>query len=327
MIIRSLRKNSSTTKGNSYQMNNKKIIITGINGFIGRNFLHVILEKSPDAQIYGIYRALRTVEHFIPVECDLSDREKVKCVLSEIRPDYIFHFAGTAYTNDWDILFSSNVRTTLNLLESVKELEFNPRIVIIGSAAEYGIAQKMPVNEMTIPNPASPYGASMCCRTNVALVFRNMGFDIIIGRVFNTTGADVTERTPVGSFARQIAQIEKGINEPVIYAGNLEPVRDFIDISDVAEAFYALAMKSEKGGIYNICSGAGHSIADILDIYVKLIPHHKITILKDKSLLRKNDIPSMYGDYTKIKEETGWEPSVPLNESLKSTLNFFRNRK
>jgi GDP-4-dehydro-6-deoxy-D-mannose reductase len=307
-------------------MNNKKILITGINGFVGKNFLQVFLEKSPEAQVYGIDRVLRTVEHFIHVECDLADREKVKCVLSEIRPDYIFHFAGTAYANDWDILFSSNVKTTLNLLESVKELVLNPRIIIIGSAAEYGIAQKMPVNEMVIQNPTSPYGASMCCRTNIALTFRNMGFDIIIGRVFNTTGAGVTERTPVGSFAKQIAQIEKVITEPVIHAGNLKPVRDFIDISDVAEAFYALSMKSEKGGIYNICSGAGHSIAEILELYMKLTPY-RITILKDQSLLRKNDVSGMRGDNTKIREETGWEPSVPLDESLKSTLNYFRNRK
>lgn len=306
-------------------MNNKKIIITGINGFIGRNFLHVLLEKHTNAKVYGIDRALRTVKHFIPVECDLADREKVKCVLSEVRPDYVFHFAGTAYANDWDILFSSNVKTTLNLLESVKELAFNPRIVIIGSAAEYGIVEKMPVNEMAMPNPISPYGASMCCRTNVALTFRNMGLDIIIGRVFNTTGAGVTERTPVGSFARQVAHIEKGFTEPVIHAGNLEPVRDFIDISDVAKAFYTLSMKSEKGGIYNICSGAGHSIADILDLYIKLTPN-RITILKDESLLRKNDVQCMYGDNLKIKEEIGWELSVPLDESLKSTLNYFRNR-
>lgn len=323
--------NLNTTGNNSYQMNNKKIIITGINGFIGRNFLHVLLEKSPDAHVYGIDRdgidrASGTVKYFIPLECDLADREKVKCVLSEVRPDYIFHFAGAAYANDWDLLFSSNVKTTLNLLESVKESVLNPRFIIIGSAAEYGIANKMPVNEMAIQNPTSPYGSSMCCRTNIALTFRNMGLDIVIGRVFNTTGAGVTERTPVGSFARQIAQIEEGIAEPVIHTGNLEPVRDFIDISDVAEAFYALSMKSEKGGIYNICSGAGHSIADILDIYLKLIPH-KITILKEQSLLRKNDIPSMYGDNTKIKEETGWEPSVSLDESLKSTLNYFRNHK
>ncbi len=318
--------NSSIIGSNSYQMNNKKIIITGINGFVGSNFLKVLLEKNPDAAIYGIDRAFRTEEPFTHVECDLTDREKVKCVLAEISPDYIFHFAGTAYASDWDTLFSANVKSTMNLLESAREMTFNPRIVIIGSAAEYGINEKVPVDEMAVPNPTSPYGASMCCRTNVALVFRNMGSDIIIGRVFNTTGAGVTERTPVGSFARQIAQIEKGIAEPVIHAGNLEPVRDFIDISDVAVAFYALAMKSEKGGIYNICSGAGHSIADILDLYMKLIPH-RITILKDQSLLRKNDIPRMYGDNMKIKEETGWEPSVPLEESLKSTLNYFRNRK
>ncbi len=315
----------STARDNSYQMNNKKIIITGINGFVGRNFLKVLLEKSPDAQVYGIDRAFNTAKNFTPVECDLNQREKVKSVLSEIKPDYIFHFAGIAYADDWDLLFSANVKTTLNLLESARESALNPRIVIIGSAAEYGIAEKMPVNEMAIPNPISPYGASMCCRTIVAFAFRNMGCDIIIGRVFNTTGAGVTDQTPVGSFASQISQIEKGRSEPIIHTGNLEPIRDFIDISDVGRAFYALALRSKNGGIYNICSGVGHSIADILDLYLKL-KSRRITILKDHSLLRKNDILRMYGDNTKIKEETGWEPSVSLEESLNITLNYFRNR-
>ncbi|MDO9098562.1 MAG: NAD-dependent epimerase/dehydratase family protein, partial [Candidatus Methanoperedens sp.] len=137
-------------------MNNKKILITGINGFVGRNFLHFLLEKSPNAEVYGIDHSFNTTEHFTPVECDLTQRETVKCVLSEISPDYIFHFAGTAYANDWETLFSANVKSTLNLLESAREMTFNPRIVIIGSAAEYGIAEKMPVDEMAAPNPTSP---------------------------------------------------------------------------------------------------------------------------------------------------------------------------
>ncbi|MCZ7384113.1 MAG: GDP-mannose 4,6-dehydratase [Candidatus Methanoperedens sp.] len=314
--------NSNTTGKNSYQMNNKKIIITGINGFIGRNFLQVLLEKSPDAHVYGIDRVFNNSEKFTPVECDLNKKEKVKSILSEISPDYIFHFAGTAYNNDWDALFSANVKSTVNLLESARELAFNPRFIIIGSAAEYGIAEKMPVDETAAPNPTSPYGASMSCRTNIAMAFRNMGSDVMVGRVFNTTGAGVTDRTPVGSFARQVAAIEKGLNEPV-HAGNLSPQRDFIDIEDVSNAFYFLALKSKKGGIYNICSGKPHSIATILDTY-KELSCRKFSIITDPALIRQNDTAAMYGDNRKIRAETGWKPEIGLHESLKRTLDFYR---
>jgi GDP-4-dehydro-6-deoxy-D-mannose reductase len=315
--------NSNSTGNSFYQMNNKKILITGINGFVGRNFLSVLLEKSPNAEVYGIDRSFNVPEHFIPVECDLTQREKVKCVLSEISPDYIFHFAGTAYANDCETLFSANVKSTLNLLESAKELTSNPRIIIIGSAAEYGIVEKIPVAETAPPNPASPYGASMSCRTNIALAFGNMGSDIVVGRVFNTTGAGVTHMTPVGSFARQVAEIEKGLHEPTIHAGNLIPERDFIDIKDVARAFYFLAMKGNKGSVYNICSGKPHSIATILNTYMEL-SQRKFHIICDPALIRQNDIATMYGDNRKIQDETGWKPEIGLHESLKRTLDYYR---
>ncbi len=315
--------NSNTTGNNFYLMNNKKILITGINGFVGRNFLQVLLEKSPNAEVYGIDRSFNTAEHFTPVECDLAERQKVKCVLSEISPDYIFHFAGTAYANDWETLFSANVKSTLNLLESARVITFNTRIIIIGSAAEYGIAEKMPVDEMAAPNPTSPYGASMSCRTNIALAFRNMGFDIIIGRVFNTTGGGVTGRTPAGSFAKQVAGIEKGLLEPAVHTGNLSPQRDFIDIEDVSSAFYLLALKSKKGGIYNICSGKPHSIESLLKIYAEL-SNRKFSIITDPALVRPDDIAIIYGNNRKIQAETGWRPKIEFHESLKRTLDHYR---
>jgi GDP-4-dehydro-6-deoxy-D-mannose reductase len=313
----------NTTGNNFYQMNNKKIIITGINGFIGRSFLYVLLEKSPDVQVYGIDRVFNNAENFTPVECDLNQKEKVKRALSEISPDYVFHFAGTAYTNDWDALFSANVKSTLNLLESAKELASSPRFIIIGSAAEYGVAEKMPVDETAAPNPTSPYGSTMSCRTNIAMAFRNMGCDVAVGRVFNTTGAGVTDRTPVGSFARQVAALEKGLSEPSVHAGNLSPERDFIDIEDVSNAFYFLALKSKKGGVYNICSGKPHSIATLLDTY-KELSSRKFSIITDPALVRQNDTAIMYGDNRKIRAETGWKPETGLRESLKRTLDYYR---
>lgn len=311
---------------NFYLMNNKKIIITGINGFVGKNFLRVLKQLSPDSEVYGVDRKFSEAKNFIPIKCDLVDKDQVRSIISEISPDYIFNFAGTAYDKDWNNLFKGNVKSTLPLLESVLELNsINPRIISIGSAAEYGdiSPELLPVDEKVMPEPTSLYGASMCCRTNVALAFRNMGCDIVIGRVFNITGPGVSENSPVGSFAKQIAEIEKGKKEPVIHTGNLNPGRDFIDIRDVARAFYYLALKSRKGGIYNICSGTPQTIKQILDTLLN-ISHAHIKVVTDPALIRQKDISMMFGSNQKIKDDIGWTPEISLKDSLKETLNYYR---
>lgn len=317
--------NLSIIDKGSCLMNKKKIIITGINGFVGKNFLNVLKKLSHDSDVYGVDRRFGKTDDFTSIKCELTEKKSVKSMLSEVLPDYIFHFAGTAYDQDWNNLLNGNVKSTLSLLESVSELAMNPRIVIIGSASEYGnISQELlPVLETTMPNPASLYGTSMCCRTNVALAYRNMGCDITIGRVFNITGCGVSENSPIGSFSKQIAQIEKGQKEPVIHTGNLNSVRDFIDIMDIAKAFYYLGFKSNKGGIYNVCSGNSNSIKQILDILLNLSTH-QIKIVTDIGRFRERDISIMIGNNQKIKYETGWEPAICLEESLKETLDSYR---
>ena len=305
-------------------MNNKKIIITGINGFVGKNFLNVLKKLSPDSQVYGVDRKFGKTDDFTSIKCDLTEKESVKSMLTEVLPDYIFHFAGTAFDKEWNNLLNGNVNSTLSLLESVVELGLNPRIVSIGSASEYGNISPadIPVDESIALNPASPYGASMCCRTNIALAFMNMGCDISIGRVFNITGHGVSEKSPVGSFAKQIVIVENGELD-VIHTGNLDPVRDFVDIMDIAGAFYDLALKGKTRGIYNICSGNPHSIKEILDILSNLSTH-QIKISMDPALIRQKDISIIYGNNHKIKNDIGWSPSVSLEESLNQTLGFYR---
>ncbi len=304
-------------------MHNKKVVITGINGFVGKNFLKILKELSPDSEVYGLDRRFNETNNFTPIKCDLTEKDKVKTLFSEISPDYIFHFAGITYDKDWNNLYEGNARSTLSLLESVAELMLNPRVIIIGSAAEYGNPELLPVDEKAMPNPTTPYGAAMCCRTNVALAFMNMGYDISIGRVFNITGSGVSENSPVGSFAKQLAEIEKGKKDSVIHTGNLDPRRDFIDITDVATAFYYLALKGRKGGIYNVCSGESHSIKEVLDIFLKFSTPGIKTVI-EPALVRQKDISSIFGNNKKIKDETGWKTSISLEDSLRETLDFYR---
>lgn len=310
-------------------MKNKKVIITGINGFLGINFLRFLQESEPSAKIFGLGRNLagQKKDNISAIECDITNENHTKSIISEIKPDYIFHFAGIGNNNDWKKLFDSNVNTTISLLESIKNIESSkPRTIIIGSAAEFGqiFPNLLPISEETPSNPISRYGVSMSWRAIVTRYYANIGLDVIYARIFNITGPGVSNLSPAGSFAEQIVQIEYHNKEPVIYCGNLEPKRDFIDIKDVMNAIYLLALKGKSKETYNICSGKSIPIIDILNLLLQNSKFNiKITI--DPSRVRQIDVLEVYGTHNKISIDTKWEPRISIEESLKETLNYYRN--
>ena len=306
-------------------MNNKKIVITGINGFLGKNLLRLIVNLSPSAQIYGLSKIFDNEDNFVAVKCDLTNKKHTKLVISEIKPDYIFHLAGIGNNDDWEKLFDSNVVTTISLLESIRCLGSPvPRTIVIGSAAEYGSPESLPICEEMSSNPMSRYGASMSCRAVITKFYANIGLDVILARIFNITGPGVSELSPVGSFVKQIVQIEREKKYPTIDCGNLEPKRDFIDIDDAMKALYFLALKGKSKETYNICSGKSISIREMLDILLsnsKL----KINVSIDRSKVRQIDIPDIYGSDRKIYRDIEWMPTTTIEESLKRTLDYYRN--
>jgi len=304
----------------------EKLVIAGIEGFIGHNFFQALRGLSPTAQVYGIDKSFRGKKDFTAVPCDLTDKKQIKDVLSKIQPNYVFHLAGVPYSESWDSLYEGNVKTTISLLESIKEMKApRPRVVIVGSAAEYGFVSpnSLPINESTLPNPISLYGASMCCRTIAAITYKNMGLDVVVGRIFNVLGHGLSEQSPIGSFAKQIVKAEKGNKEPVISAGRLDVRRDFLDIADATRALYLLALHGKSGEVYNICSGKSFSIGEALRLLLKNtgLAFKVITV---PSKIRKIDVPEVYGSYQKIKEDTGWQPAISMEESLKRTLKYYR---
>lgn len=310
-----------------YPMKNKKVLITGIEGFVGNNFFQVFQELCPSAQVYGLGRSFRQRKGFTAVSCDLNNEEQTRKIILGVQPDYIFHLAGVVCSDDWDELFEGNVKTTISLLESIKEVGISkPKIVIIGSAAEYGyvLPDFLPVKENAPLNPLSKYGASMCSRTAVAMAYKNAGLDIIVARVFNALGPGLSEHFSIGSFSKQIATIEKKGKESTISTGRLDPKRDFVDIADVARALYLLSLHGKFGEIiYNVCSGKSWSIGDILHILLKGSSQH-IQIITDPLKIRQIDVLDIYGSCRKIREDTGWQPMISIEESLTRTLNYHR---
>ncbi len=301
-------------------MNNKTILITGNSGFIGTHLTATLSAAFPKAAIKGADR-VSSPNNSETYVVNLLEPEPTFRMIEKIRPDYIFHLAGTIYSRDWQKLYLGNVKTTLNIMEGVKKAGFPCRIVIPGSAAEYGrvSAAELPITESQIPNPIVPYGVAKVWQTTIAGYYNSYGVDVVIGRMFNIIGPGAPAGLSVGAFARQLGKIKRGELPPKISVGNLEPRRDFIDISDACRGLIAVAAKGQRGEVYNICSGHSVAMREILD---KMIASSgtKVDVVVDSSRFKTNDIDDIFGDNAKIKMATGWHPAISIGQSIKNLM-------
>ena len=266
------------------------------------------------------------------VTCDILDKEELKKMLEEIKPDKIFHLAGLTFDPDSyqspEKFYITNVFGTINLLEAVKRLGINPLIHIACSSAEYGLIleNENPITETNHFRPISPYGISKLSQDMVGYQYhKNRGLRIIRTRAFNISGPGEKENFVCSSFARQIALIEKGKQEPTIYVGNLDSKRDFVDIRDVVKAYWLAVDKGISGEVYNLCTGKAYSIREMLDILLRMTKED-ITVKQDPERMRPSDIPLQVGSFQKFHKQTGWEPIISLQETLKDLLNYWRGK-
>jgi len=217
---------------------------------------------------------------------------------------------------------------TVRLLDEIVRLGINPRILLAGSAEEYGkvTPEQIPIRETNPLNPSSPYGAS---KAAVSLLFKQyctkFGLPVLYVRAFNHIGPGQAPGFVTVDFAKQIAEIEAGKREPVMKVGNLEARRDFTDVRDVVGAYWILIREGSPGEVYNVASGTAPAIKEILEILLQKASV-KIEVLKDQTRMRPSDVPILLGDIAKIKAKTGWEPTISLDRSLEDILNYWRQK-
>jgi len=300
------------------------VLVTGINGFIGSHLARVIEADMPNVSVIGVDRIMLPANMKIPyVQVDLLDKEATTQLIEATQPEYIVHLAGVIYSDNWQELYNGNVQSTVNLLEAVKTLSKPVRVIIPGSAAEYGAASAtdLPLTEQQIPNPVSPYGVAKVWQTTVARYYAAQGIDVQIGRVFNVIGKGMPENLSIGSFASQLSKINTGALPPQLAVGNLKPKRDFVDVEDVCRAFISMADKGHSGEICNICSGISIAIEDLL---LMMIARTKlnIRITIDSSRVKKADIHDIYGDNSRLAA-TGWQVTVPLEKSIEQIMDSY----
>lgn len=315
-----------------------KVLITGVTGFVGSHMVEYLLKRG-DCEIYGLKRwqdRMDNVEHlknkFITVEGDITDSVSMRRLISKIQPDKMFHLAAQSFVpTSWnapeDTLFT-NIIGTVKIFEAVRDAGINPDIQIACSSEEYGLVypKEVPIKEDNPLRPLSPYGVSKIgCDYLGYQYYKSYGLRIIRTRAFNHEGPRRGEVFVTSNFAKQIAEIEKGINEPIIYVGNLAARRDWSDVRDIVHAYWLAAEKGESGEVYNIASGKSRTVKEMLDT---LLSFSKVDIKveQDPSRMRPSDVEILEGDASKFKKITGWKPEISFEKTLKDTLNYWRNK-
>lgn len=281
---------------------------------MGQNLCALLKETAPESRVVGTDRTAASAGTLC---VDLLEKKDVADLIVELRPDYIFHLAGVIYSKDWEAHYKGNVETTINIFEAVKGSGLKTRVIVPGSAAEYGrvSAGDLPITERQTPNPVSPYGVAKAWQTTVTRFYASTGVDAMTGRIFNVIGRGMPEGLSIGAFAGQLKKIKSGELPPKLMVGNLRPRRDFIDVSDVCRGLIALAEKGRRGEAYNICSGRSVSIEEVLTRMIKATGLD-IEVVSDSAKIKDADIEDIFGTHEKLSAETGWTPVVPLDSSI-----------
>lgn len=315
-----------------------RVLITGVTGFVGSHLADYLLKKE-DIELYGIARwrsQKENIEHLKDkiklFECDIKDMTSVREVVTNVKPDRIFHLAAQSFVlASWHApaeTLSTNIIGELNIFESVRQVTPDTIVHIAGSSEEYGLVKpdEVPINEHNPLRPLSPYGVSKVAQDLLGYQYnKSYGLKIIRTRAFNHTGPRRGEVFVCSTFAKQIAEIEKGRKEPVMYVGNLEAQRDFTDVRDIVKAYWLATEKCEPGEVYNICSGEPRAIKSILDTLLSFT-NKRLEIKEDPDRMRPSDVPILKGDSTKFREKTGWKPEIPFKQTLRDTLGYWRER-
>ncbi len=307
----------------------KKLLVTGVNGFVGQHFLEYTLAHKPDITVIGTGRSkqsLLTHKNYEYRCLDLNNQSGILNLLEHFKPDYILHLASySSVSESWKKpvdSFSNNTNIFLNLIDSVRTLNLNSRILSIGSSEQYGQSAQTisPLHEQTPLLPNSPYAVARTAQEMLALLYvKNYNTDIILTRSFNHIGPKQKDTFVVPSFVRQLIQIAR--NGGVLHTGDTSVIRDFTDIRDIISAYWLLLEYGELGETYNVCSGNGVQLCELINTISSLL-NIKPEIRVDSERIRPSENPSIIGDNSKLKK-LGWTPAYSLTQTLDDMIQYW----
>tara|TARA_B100001057_G_scaffold495251_1_gene593799 strand:+ start:1088 stop:2068 length:981 start_codon:yes stop_codon:yes gene_type:complete len=322
----------------------KKILITGITGFVGSHMADHILKFYKDFEIHGTKRyhlsRLDKVEHFFEKiiwhDCDLTDPISTEKLINNVNPDKIFHFAAESFVSpSWDHpnrYMSVNYNATLNILEAMRKIKSQAKILIPGSGEEYGELQEsdMPIKETTVLNPVNPYAVTKVSQDLISYVYhKSYNLNVIRVRTFNHEGPRRENVFGISSYAYQIAKIEKKKQDPLILVGHLKDKRNFTHVFDIVEAYWIATEKCEIGKLYLIGNETNKSIYTFEEALNKLKNLSKIKNIhhkEHKPYVRPTQVPFLIVDASEFTKLTGWKPKFSFDQILSDTLNYWRDK-
>lgn len=315
----------------------KKALITGIAGFVGSHMAELLLSQG--YEVYGLSRPRSKMDHLEGIlgklhleDADLLDSHSLYTTINKIKPEYIFHLAAQSFVpTSWGspaVTLEVNIVGSANVFEAVRQVGIDPVIQIACSSEEYGLVHEdeVPIKETNPLRPLSPYAVSKLAMDYLGYqYYESYKMKIIRTRGFNHTGPRRGDTFAESTFAKQIALIEKGKQEPVIYVGNLEASRDYTDVRDMVRAYLLAVEKCDPGEVYNIATGTSIKIADVLKLMLSMSTV-KVEIKEDPKRMRPSDVPVLIGDNSKFVAKTGWKPEIPFTKTAEDLLNYWRER-
>lgn len=308
----------------------KKGLVIGAAGFVGNYLLYemhaagmeVFATKLPHEKLENPYAKV--------YDLDIMDKGAVISLLFEVRPDYIFHLAaqssvGLAWKNP-GLTVDVNIKGSINVMDAVRELYYKPRVLLIGSGEEYGHIkpEETPIVEGNLLRPGNIYAATKACQNMIGSIYAQAyDMELMMVRAFNHIGPGQAPTFVVSDFCKQVAEIEKGLREPVMMVGNLAAKRDFTDVRDVVKAYVKLMEHGVPGETYNVGSGSAKSIQEVLELIISM-SEKEIAVQTDPNKIRPVDVPIIEADITKLNKLTGWAPQIPLEQTIRETLDYWR---
>lgn len=308
-----------------------QVLITGVAGFSGKYLSSYLPKEYLEAEVWGIDiseqpLALSSINF---IKSDITDYDNIKRAVARIQPDTIFHLAGTFDCGNLMSLYQVNVIGTEYLLRAATCLSKKIRIVLASSAAVYGtvLPEENPVKEEKKVNPVSHYGISKLAMEMIGSMYgqRENNLEIIIARTFNLIGYGLSPILLPGKLAKEIQELSKSQERKPLKVGNTNTIRDFIDVRDAVKALALLAIHAKENNAYNIGSGIGNKIKDLINLFIDKVDPG-IEVLTDRNLFKKSDPDIVTADISKIKSHTGWKPEIKLDKSVLDIIKLIKRQ-